>query len=430
MISNKRSIAVYCRVSTDDQAEKGYNLREQEKRIDQYIKAYDDEFKEEVIKYIDDGFSAKNLKRREMSMLLQDIQDGLISKVVIHNLDRLTRSMKDLITLIELFEEYDVQLFSLKEKIDTKTAIGRFFVSFIILMAQWEREAISERTIRALDQSAFEGNWVHGKPPFGYDLIDKKLMINENEAIMVEEIYNQYYFKELAINAIFHFMRCNHNTFNFDWTYDRIKIVLNNEIYTGTYRNKRIAIEDHSPAIVSKEMFQNVQQMFLHKNRRNKYQYTYKGKCYDISGKKLVADSTKKETKSYKYYVNIKSKLRINEEIIDEEMTFFMNKYIEEVARLACKAIINNLKKKDMSFHELKHLYDIGIIKLDYYISEKERIKSGITRTEEKVTEILNGIVYWEDMSETEKMILVKRVVKRITIDLKTQTVKKVEFIE
>lgn len=159
----ERKIAIYCRVSTDDQAENGYNLREQEKRIEQYIKAYDNEFTEEVIKYIDDGYSAKDLKRREMILLLDDIKDGLISKIVIHNLDRLTRSMKDLIYLIELFEEYDVQLFSLKEKIDTKTAIGRFFVSMIILIAQWEREAISERTIRALDQSAYEGNYVHGR---------------------------------------------------------------------------------------------------------------------------------------------------------------------------------------------------------------------------------------------------------------------------
>ncbi|AZK43521.1 recombinase family protein [Erysipelothrix piscisicarius] len=85
------------------------------------MNAFSDEFTEEVVKYIDDGFSAKDLKRREMNMLLQDIQDGLIGKVVIHNLDRLTRSMKDLIVLIELFEKHDVQLYSLKEKIDTKT---------------------------------------------------------------------------------------------------------------------------------------------------------------------------------------------------------------------------------------------------------------------------------------------------------------------
>lgn len=97
-------IAIYCRVSTDDQAENGYNLREQEKRTNQFINAYNEDFSEERVTYIDDGFSAKDLNRREMKMLLQDIKDNRISKVVIHNLDRLTRNMKDLIYLFELFE--------------------------------------------------------------------------------------------------------------------------------------------------------------------------------------------------------------------------------------------------------------------------------------------------------------------------------------
>lgn len=430
MTTNKRSIAVYCRVSSDDQAENGYNLREQERRIDQYINAYSDEFTENVVKYIDDGFSAKDLNRREMNMLLKDIQDGFVSKVVIHNLDRLTRSMKDLIVLIELFEDHDVQLFSLKEKIDTKTAIGRFFVSMIILIAQWEREAISERTIRAMDQSAFEGNWVHGRSPFGYDKVDKKLVINEAESIMVEEIFNQYYYKELAINAIFHFMRCNHNTFNFNWTYDRVKIILNSEIYTGTYRNKRISITDHSPAIISDELYQNVQKLMYHKNRRNKHQYTYKGKCYDVTGQRLILDATVKENKNYKYYLNNKTNRRINEEIIDDEISFYMNKYIEKEARKACKKIVSNLKKKDNSIDELKHLYDIGVINLDYYLQERNNIERKIENTEERISNILNEIIYWEDMELPEKMILVKKVVKRITIDLKTQVIKKVEFIE
>ncbi|MDE8220744.1 recombinase family protein, partial [Erysipelothrix rhusiopathiae] len=198
----ERKIAIYCRVSTDDQAENGYNLREQEKRIEQYISVYSDDFTEETIKYIDDGYSAKDLNRREMKLLLEDINEGLISKVVIHNLYRLTRSMKDLIYIIELFEEKEVQLYSLKEKIDTKTAIGRFFVSMIILIAQWEREAISERTVRGLDQSAYEGNYAHGRPPYGYDLINKKLVINKSEAKIVEEAYSLYIYEEYSMNLI------------------------------------------------------------------------------------------------------------------------------------------------------------------------------------------------------------------------------------
>ncbi len=76
-----RKIAIYCRVSTDDQAENGYNLREQERRIEQYIKAYSEEFTEELVKYIDYGYSAKDLKRKEMLVLLQDIKMGKFVKL-------------------------------------------------------------------------------------------------------------------------------------------------------------------------------------------------------------------------------------------------------------------------------------------------------------------------------------------------------------
>lgn len=73
----EREIAIYCRVSTDDQVENGYNLREQEKRIEQYISVYSDDFTEETIKHINDGYSAKDLNRDEMKLLLEDINDGL-----------------------------------------------------------------------------------------------------------------------------------------------------------------------------------------------------------------------------------------------------------------------------------------------------------------------------------------------------------------
>lgn len=90
------------------------------------------------------------LVRKELKRLLSDIRKGVVVKVIILNLDRLTRSIKDLMFLFEFFEECDVKLYSLKEKIDTESAAGRFFVSMIVLISQWERETISERTIRGV----------------------------------------------------------------------------------------------------------------------------------------------------------------------------------------------------------------------------------------------------------------------------------------
>lgn len=416
-------------MSTDDQAENGYNLREQEKRIDQYIKAYQEEFPEKVIKYIDDGFSAKDLKRREMSMLIKDIQEGYIHKVVVHNLDRLTRSMKDLLYIIELFEIHDVQLFSLKEKIDTKTAMGRFFVSMIILIAQWEREAISERTIRAMDQSAFEGNWVNGKAPFGYSIIEKKLVVDTYQALVVEEIYNMYYYKELSINSIYHYLQCNLNVFNFKWSYDRVKGILTNEIYTGTYRNKRITLENHSPSIISKKLYAEAQNMLKHRNRRNNHRYLFKGKCYSIEGNKLIVDLTLKEKAIYKYYVCKISRKRINEELININIAPYMNEFIDKEASLTIKRIVSNLKNKDNMIKEVKYLLDLGIITFEYYIEKLSEINMTVDNLEKIISDILKKITYWEELKDNEKILLIKKGVKEIQINLNDNKIFKVTFL-
>ncbi len=137
----------------------------------------------------------------------------------------------------------------------------------IILIDQWEREAISERTIRALDQSAYEGNYVHGRPPLGYRLVDKKLKIVESEAAIIRNIFDMYLFDGDSMNKILHYHGCKHRDLGFVWSYDRIRIILNNEIYTGLYSNKRIVIEDHSPQIISKDIFEKTKVMLKYKNK-------------------------------------------------------------------------------------------------------------------------------------------------------------------
>lgn len=428
MSSKKRKIAVYCRVSSDDQADNGYNLREQERRIDQYINAYSEEFTEEVIKYIDDGYSAKDLNRKEMTMLLQDIKDDMICKVIIHNLDRLTRSMKDLIVLIELFEQHDIQLYSLKEKIDTKTAIGRFFVSIIILIAQWEREAISERTIRALDQSAYEGNYVHGRAPFGYKLVNKKLVIKENEAAIIKQIYHMYLFNQDSINKIFHYHASNHNEFNFMWTYDRIKIILTNEIYTGTYRNKRIVIENHSPQIISHDLYEMVQKALDFRNRRNQHNYRYKLLCYDIkTGEILKHRSVVKANGVYLYYQNKKQK-RINQTIIDKQIPKFFNQYIDEIMQQELKSKVSTLSRKDHRIKELDYYFETGLIDLNYYVQTKGAIHDVIENKERELQQIATEFIKWNMMDSGQKRRFLLMHVDKILINIDSKRVEKVIY--
>ncbi|MDE8127537.1 recombinase family protein [Erysipelothrix rhusiopathiae] len=425
----ERKIAIYCRVSTDDQAENGYNLREQEKRIEQYISVYADDFTENTIKYIDDGYSAKDLNRREMKLLIEDINNGLISKIVIHNLDRLTRSMKDLIYLIELFEKKEVQLYSLKEKIDTKTAIGRFFVSMIILIAQWEREAISERTVRGLDQSSYEGNYVHGSPPFGYDLIDKKLVINSHESTIVEEAFMLYIYEDLSMNLISLMFREKYSNERYNWTQDRIRNIFNNPIYYGKYQNKRIEIENHSPAIVSKYIHDLANRKMRERRYKTKNSYKYNGKCVDTEGTKLSAKSTNKPNKTYLYYRNNLGK-SINQDLIDNELGNYINKYISELRLATMKNSIMTLGRYDRKIAQVKKALDLGLISVNKFIEIRDEIHILIKNKETLIPNDILEITYWEEMDSKQRQLFIDKNIKRIVIDMNLKKIVKVRMYD
>ncbi len=133
----------YVRVSTDEQAETGYGLADQEAKVRAHAFASDRELAEVIV---DDGFSAKNLKRPGVQRILALVRAGRVGSVTVQKLDRLTRSVRDLNELLELSTRYGFALVSVGESLDTSTAVGRMIVNVLGTIAQWERETISERT--------------------------------------------------------------------------------------------------------------------------------------------------------------------------------------------------------------------------------------------------------------------------------------------
>ena len=138
----KRALG-YIRVSTGEQANGGLSLEAQHSKISAQSSVSDLGLLEVIV---DAGESAKTLERPGAQRLLQMVRDGLVDVVVIAKLDRLTRSVKDLAELIELFEKTGVALVSVAETLDTGTATGRMVMNLITTVSQWEREAISERS--------------------------------------------------------------------------------------------------------------------------------------------------------------------------------------------------------------------------------------------------------------------------------------------
>ena len=153
----------YCRVSTSLQAE-GVSLEAQQEKIRAMAVVHDVELVEIIV---DAGESAKDLDRPGMMRLLDLVQKRVVGMVVIAKLDRLTRSVRDLATLLEKFQRKDVSLVSVAESLDTGSAAGRLVLNIMASVSQWEREAIGERTRDAMQHKIRQDEWI-GNAPYGY----------------------------------------------------------------------------------------------------------------------------------------------------------------------------------------------------------------------------------------------------------------------
>ena len=156
----------YVRVSTDRQAEQGVSLEAQEAKIRAMAAVHGASLLDVIV---DGGESAKNLNRPGLQRLLALVDSGKVEAVIVAKLDRLTRSVKDLCGLLELFEKRKVALISVAESLDTGSAAGRLVITIMGAVSQWEREAIGERTRDALKHKRTSGERV-GNIRFGFRL--------------------------------------------------------------------------------------------------------------------------------------------------------------------------------------------------------------------------------------------------------------------
>ena len=184
--------ALYIRVSTDAQFEEGYSLEAQEKKLKQWceVKEYTN-----YQVYQDGGWSGSNLDRPEMKRLISDIMNRKVNRVVVYKLDRLSRSQKDTLFLLEeLFIPNNVEFYSMNENFDTSTPYGKAMIGILSVFAQLERENIRERTRMGMYERVKEGYWMGGNGvPFGYDYDPKQDILVPNEhAEDVKNIYDLY----------------------------------------------------------------------------------------------------------------------------------------------------------------------------------------------------------------------------------------------
>jgi DNA invertase Pin-like site-specific DNA recombinase len=181
-----RTVA-YVRVSTEKQADNGVSLEAQQAKIRAYAELYALDLVEIIV---DSGVSAKTLERPGLARALRMLRSGEAAALLVVKLDRLTRSVRDLGTLVEQYfaDPNGPALLSVGEQVDTRTAGGRLVLNVLGAVSQWEREAIGERTAAAMRHMAAQGTYTGGKAPFGYRLGEGgRLDAHEAEQAVIRE---------------------------------------------------------------------------------------------------------------------------------------------------------------------------------------------------------------------------------------------------
>ncbi len=255
-------VAIYTRVSTEDQAKEGFSLDAQRERLQAYCLARDWAV---AATYIDDGHSGRNTKRPAYQRMMaeRDRWDALL----VIKMDRIHRNARNFMEMMDDLREWEKDFVSATESLDTSTAMGRFVMDIIQRIAQLESEQIGERVYMGMSQKAKVGPGILGfHAPLGYEVSEGQLVPEEREANLVREIFDRCRegrtLEEIAsdLNAGGH--RTKRGT---EWTAVKVHRIVHNPVYAGFLRWDGILRRAEHPAIVPVETFNEAQESLRHR---------------------------------------------------------------------------------------------------------------------------------------------------------------------
>jgi DNA invertase Pin-like site-specific DNA recombinase len=308
-----RRCAIYTRKSSEEGLEQEFNsLDAQREACEAYVRSQRHEgWTALATRYDDGGISGGTLERPALQRLLADVRAGRLDLVVVYKVDRLTRSLSDFAKIVEIFDAAGVSFVSVTQQFNTTTSMGRLTLNMLLSFAQFEREVTGERIRDKVAASKRKGMWMGGTVPLGYDVRDRKLVVNEAEAATVRRIYADYLAlgsvrvleerlgaegvvgksgRPLGRGALFHMLR--------------------NRVYRGEVAHKGVVYPGEHAAIVDAELSEGVQQRLFTartvaggcKGRRVRSPLA--GILFDASGDRLTPTHAAKAGRRYRYYVS------------------------------------------------------------------------------------------------------------------------------
>ena len=193
-MSKRIRCAIYTRKSTEEGLEQEFNsLDAQREACEAYIQSQRGLGWIPMKKRYDDGgLSGGTMDRPALQALLADIDSSKVDLIVVYKVDRLTRSLMDFSKIIENLDAHNVSFVSVTQQFNTASSMGRLTLNVLLSFAQFEREVTAERIRDKIAASKKKGMWMGGLSPLGYDAVDKKLVINKDEAKVVQTLFDLY----------------------------------------------------------------------------------------------------------------------------------------------------------------------------------------------------------------------------------------------
>ena len=362
-----KRVFIYVRVSTQEQAKDGYSIDEQIERLKKYCDAHG----WIIVKiYTDAGYSGGNTDRPALQDMIKDIEAQKGDSVLVYKLDRLSRSQKDTLELIEdYFIANNVDFVSMNENFDTSTPFGRAMIGILAVFAQLEREQIKERMSMGKEGRAKEGKFHGGGfAPAGYDYVDGNLIINEYEAMQIREIHELFQ-KGYSFSAIDReFAERGYKQKGREWHTKRIKLALFNQLYLGKINYNGKCYDGLHEPIIDEETYKKSMEIYQSKDfskYKNNGRTTYLGGL--IFCKRCTARYTTTlhsgHGRSYKYYC-CHSRRKVNRTMIKDPNCKNKNYRIEVLDNMVFDEI-KKLATDPNYIHEIKEE--------SYTESEKEK---------------------------------------------------------
>ncbi|MDG4591490.1 MAG: recombinase family protein [Defluviicoccus sp.] len=311
-VARKLRCAVYTRKSTEEGLDMEFNsLDAQREACEAYIASQKPEGWVLVPDHYDDGgFSGGTLERPALKRLLVDIEDGRVDVVVVYKIDRLSRSLMDFAKLVEVFDRQGVTFVSVTQSFNTTTSMGRLTLNILLSFAQFEREVIGERIRDKFAASRARGMWMGGHPPLGYDVKDRKLVVNEAEATVVRMIFERF-LKLGSATVLVRGLTTEGVTNKRGKAIDKgfLYKLLNNRVYLGEAVHKGVAHPGEHTAIIDRELWDKVHAIIRQSprsragNTRAQTPALLKGILFGADGRAMTPTHARKGGRLYRYYV-------------------------------------------------------------------------------------------------------------------------------